>query len=145
MLKDSDVDYSEAVAQRVVTRLEEPFMLEVASLHVSASIGIALAPEHAHSCDELLRCADVAMYRAKVARRPFDAYEDLSDDGRTRLRRIEELRLAIAEDSLALYLQPQFDLRTGEIPQWRRCSVGPRANWVSLFLASSSPLPKKLG
>ncbi len=115
VLKDSDVDYSEAVAKRVLTRLEEPFVLGVASLHVGASIGIALVPEHAQGSDELLRCADVAMYRAKLARRPFDVYQALSDDGRARLRRIEELRQAIAENALTLYFQPQFDLRTGEI------------------------------
>ncbi len=125
-------------------------MLEVASLHVGASIGIALVPEHADSCEELLRCADVAMYRAKVARRPFDVYEDLSDDGRTRLRRIEELRLATADDALVRHFQPQFDLRTGEIPsveallRWPESELGVTLPGEFIPLAEEAGLMKPI-
>jgi diguanylate cyclase (GGDEF)-like protein len=115
VLTDADVAYSTTVAERVTTQLEQAFTLDVASLHISASIGIALVPEHARSSAELLRCADVAMYRAKGAHRPFDVYDESIDDSMSRMRRIEQLRAAIADRALVLYFQPQFDLRSGDV------------------------------
>ena len=56
------------------------------------------------------------MYRAKVSRRPFDVYEQAADDGLSRMQRIHQLRQAIEARTLELRFQPQFDLRTGEVP-----------------------------
>ena len=75
VLKDSNVDYAEAVAKRVLTRLEEPSCSgwrACTSVPASASHSCPSTPKEA---TELLRCADVAMYRAKLARRPFDVYQ----------------------------------------------------------------------
>ena len=97
------------VAERLTTELEYPFALEVANLHVSASIGIAIVPDHAGTASELLRCADVAMYRAKVVT--------------PAIRRVRRWRLTPASvgsnaskvprcdgrQLLELYFQPQFD------------------------------------
>jgi diguanylate cyclase (GGDEF)-like protein len=116
VLTDGDVDYATTVAERITAQLEESFNLDVASLYLSASVGIAVAPDHAHSSAELFRCADVSMYRAKVARRPFDVYEQGADDGLNRMQRIDQLRQAIDADTLELRFQPQFDLHTGEVP-----------------------------
>ena len=116
VLTDADVDYAATIAERITAQLEASFQLEVASLYLSASIGIAVAPDHAPNSAELFRCADVAMYRAKVARRPFDVYEQAADDGLSRMQRIDQLRHAIEEHTLELRFQPQFDLRTGEVP-----------------------------
>jgi diguanylate cyclase len=116
VLTDADVDYASTIAERITAQLEQSFQLDVASLYLSASIGIAVAPEHAQSSAELFRCADVAMYRAKVARRPFDVYEHAADDGLSRMQRIDQLRHAIEARTLELWFQPQFDLRTGEVP-----------------------------
>ena len=116
VLTDADVDYATTIAERISAQLEASFHLDVASLYLSASIGIAVAPDHAPNSAELFRCADVAMYRAKVARRPFDVYERAADDGLSRMQRIDQLRHAIEERTLELRFQPQFDLRTGEVP-----------------------------
>lgn len=104
-----------SVAKRITAVLEEPIALETASLHVGASIGIALAPEHAVTSDNLIRCADVAMYRAKGLRLNFDVYEAALDDGADRLMLMEDLRVATTDGSLTLHYQPQIDLRTGEV------------------------------
>jgi diguanylate cyclase len=116
VLTDADVDHASTVAERITAQLEASFQLDVASLYLSASIGIAVAPEHALSSAELFRCADVAMYRAKVARRPFDVYEEAADDGLSRMQRIDQLRHAIQARALELWFQPQFDLLTGQVP-----------------------------
>lgn len=55
------------VANELVASLNEPFNLPQGPAHVSGSIGIALYPEHAHSVETLMQCADMAMYSAKHA------------------------------------------------------------------------------
>jgi diguanylate cyclase (GGDEF)-like protein len=115
ILDPGDLAEATAAAKRITAALEQPIFLETTSLHVGASIGIALAPEHAVLPDELMRCADVAMYRAKDLRLHFDIYEAALDDGADRLVLMEDLRVATTDGSLTLHYQPQIDLRTGEV------------------------------
>jgi diguanylate cyclase (GGDEF)-like protein len=111
----ADMALASSAAERITAELERPIMIETASLHVGASIGIALAPTHALSPDELMRCADVAMYRAKGLRLPFDSYEAELDDGADRLMLMEDLRAATEDGTLAMHYQPEIDLRSGEV------------------------------
>ena len=134
VLADADVEYATSVAERITAQLEEPFHLNVASLHVSASIGIALAPDHGRNSAELLRCVDVAMYRAKLSHHPFELYERTADHGLSRMQRIDRLRHAITERTLKLEFQPQFDLRTGKIP-----AVEALLRWPDPHLGLISP------
>ena len=115
LLYGADAYKASAVAQRIATLLEEPIDLSTASLHVGASIGVALAPDHALTAADLIRCADIAMYRAKSQRGSFDVYEAALDDEADRFALIEDLRTAMEQGSLALHYQPEIDLRTGEV------------------------------
>src|ERR1019366_8120463 len=115
VIADADADYATVIAERLTTQIEQPFMLPVASLHVSVSIGIALAPSHGDHSAELLRCADIAMYRAKAAGSAFQIYEKILDDRLGHLRLAEDLRAVIASKGLRLYYQPQYELRTGKV------------------------------
>jgi diguanylate cyclase (GGDEF)-like protein len=115
VLIDGDADYATAVAERLTASLEEPFVLDVVSASISASIGIALAPADATDSAGLVWCADVAMYRAKLGNRPFASYERNLDEESDQMRLLEELRTAIDEGELVLHYQPQLDLRSGEI------------------------------
>ncbi len=115
LLHGADTFKAAKVAQRISTLLEEPIDVGTASLRVGASIGVALAPEHALSSTDLLRCADIAMYRAKNERGSFDVYEAALDDEADRFALIEDLRQAMANGSLALHYQPEIDLRTGRV------------------------------
>jgi EAL domain-containing protein (putative c-di-GMP-specific phosphodiesterase class I) len=81
-----------SIAEWITTEIEPPFDVEGSSLHVGASIGIALAPRHATDAIDLMRCADVAMYRAKAAHCPCDIYESALDDDADRLNLMEELQ-----------------------------------------------------
>ena len=67
VIMDADVEYATAVARRLIAKLEEPFILDAVSVRISASIGIATAPDDAEDSAGLLRCADLAMYRAKLS------------------------------------------------------------------------------
>jgi diguanylate cyclase len=62
-----------------------------------------------------MRYADQAMYRAKQSGVPYAVYEAALDTDTDRLRLVEDLRAAIAEDRLELHYQPQVDLRSGAI------------------------------
>jgi diguanylate cyclase len=115
LLYGADAYEATTVARRISTLLEEPIDVETVSLHVGASIGIALAPEHARRAEDLLRCADIAMYRAKNERGSFDVYEASLDDEGDRSALIEDLRAAMTEGSLALHYQPEVDLQSGQV------------------------------
>ena len=75
VLVDGDSGYAEEVAQRVTDCLAEPFVLDVVSTTIGASIGIATAPADAGDAEGLMWCADVAMYRAKLGGVPFATYQ----------------------------------------------------------------------
>jgi EAL domain-containing protein (putative c-di-GMP-specific phosphodiesterase class I) len=75
------------------------------------SIGVSTAPVPAADVEELLRCADVAMYAAKSGREGVHAYvPDPRTGTADRLRTMEELRVALAEGQLVVHLQPQVAL-----------------------------------
>ena len=130
LLTGADVEFAMSIAERITSEIEPPFDVEGSSLHVGASIGIALAPQHASDAIELMRCADVAMYRAKAAHSAYDIYESDLDDGADRLKLMEDLRAAIADEVLTVYYQPQIDLRSGGIStleallRWRHPTLG---------------------
>ncbi len=85
VLVDSEPTYAAGLARRLTALLEQPFVLSGGvHVHISASIGIALAPDDASSSLDLLRCADIAMYRAKLGQQPFEVYK--SDGGEERGR-----------------------------------------------------------
>ena len=83
---------------------------------MTASIGIALAPAHAVTRAELLRCADVAMYSAKTHGTAIELYTPENDTGTARrLWLVTELSEAIIADQLVLHYQPKITLADGEL------------------------------
>ena len=114
LLIDSDPSYAAGLARRLTALLEQPFILNGVSVRISASIGIAGAPADATDSIGLMRCADVAMYRAKLTHQSYEVYTPSIDDGGNRLALVEELRAAVEGERLVLHYQPQLDLRNGE-------------------------------
>lgn len=114
-LLDADSELGAITAQRIGARLREPFQLGPVRAQIGASIGIAVAPGDATDGADLLRCADLAMYRAKVAGQPFAVYNEELDGRGNRMGMVEDLRAAIAERQLELHYQPQIEFDTGEI------------------------------
>jgi diguanylate cyclase (GGDEF)-like protein len=103
------------MAQRIAARLHEPFQLGPVRAQIGASVGIAVAPTDATGGADLLRCADLAMYRAKVAGQPFAIYNEELDGRGNRMGLVEDLRSAISERTLELHYQPQIDCSSGAI------------------------------
>jgi diguanylate cyclase (GGDEF)-like protein/PAS domain S-box-containing protein len=99
------------VAEKLRTALSPGFTIEGSEYHASASIGIALFPEHAESADDLLRHADTAMYAAKeTGRNRVRFFEpDMQAAAEARMALEGQLRLALERNELRLYLQSQTD------------------------------------
>ncbi|HTU84359.1 MAG TPA: EAL domain-containing protein [Solirubrobacteraceae bacterium] len=134
-LLDSDADYAATVAGRLTSRIEEPFALDAVRAQISASIGIALFPDDALDAADLVRCADLAMYRAKVEGKRFAIYQEDLDGAANRIQLVEELRTAIDERQLELHYQPQVDLTNGEIT-----AVEALVRWIHPRLGFIPPL-----
>jgi diguanylate cyclase (GGDEF)-like protein len=115
VLGDSDAEYAAVVADRLADSLKERFALELVTAQVSASMGIALAPADATDSAQLLRCADVAMYRAKVASATYAVYDPAIDDSGNLLQLADELRDAVGAGAFELHYQTQLDLSDGSV------------------------------
>lgn len=114
VLAEADAPGAAEVALEILQALDRPLIVDGHSLVASASIGIALFPDHGHDVDALLKHGDVAMYEAKRGQHGYRFYaaeRDKHSPGRLELR--GELRLAIEQDELVLHYQPQIDLRSG--------------------------------
>lgn len=85
-------------------------------LHIDASIGVAVSPQHAVESNGLLQRADIALYQAKEARGSFATYDSQGcDPSRERLQMLEDLRAAIDGDDIVLHYQPKVHLPGGEV------------------------------
>ena len=112
-----EIKAAEAFAQKVIGRISEPYIIDGQSVSIGASIGIAQAPEDACEVDDLLRCADMAMYGAKsLARGTWLRFVPEMDVQVQRRRQIElELRDALEAGQIEVFYQPTVDLRTGRV------------------------------
>jgi len=102
------------VATKLAALIAQQMELHGVALRVAASIGIAIWPEDGADPVQLLKRADVAMYRAKGAATGVAVYSSADDQNRPqRLAILSELQRGIAEDELVLHYQPKVDLGTG--------------------------------
>ena len=111
-----DLDALAHVARLVSAELEEPFEVDGTMLDASASVGIAMYPDHGRDAAVLMRHADLAMYAAKQRGGGFAVYAQRNEDeSAARLTLYGELRGAIAAGKLTLHYQPKIDMRTGSV------------------------------
>ncbi|MGA9321242.1 MAG: diguanylate cyclase, partial [Xanthobacteraceae bacterium] len=118
VLATVDGDQREAaivLASRLLEAVAAPYDVDGHQLNIGTSIGVALAPEHGTEVDQLLKNADLALYKAKAEGR--DAYRFFEDamgvEARTRRAHQVELRGALANDEFELHYHPIVDIRTG--------------------------------
>ncbi len=107
-------------AQRLIEALSQPMHLAGKELFPSASIGIALSNERYRSAEELLRDADVAMYRAKAhGRRRFEVFDERLHQEALRLLDLEgDLRRAIQRSEFEPHLQAIVRLDDAKVVGW---------------------------
>lgn len=104
------------ITDKVVKELEKPFKIKRLPLHVEASLGIAVFPQHGKTAEKLLQHADIAMYAAKYSGGVCKVYDPEQDKHSThRLILMGELDYAIHHNQLVLRYQPKIDLKTGAV------------------------------
>lgn len=107
----------EALTQRIIRSVSQPYQIHGHKITIGATVGVAFAPVDGTDPDQLLKYADMALYRAKAAGRGTHAFFEPEMAGRIKSRRTLELdlRRALAEGQLDLHYQPIIDLTTERI------------------------------
>ncbi|MCU1401367.1 MAG: conserved hypothetical signaling protein [Acidimicrobiales bacterium] len=111
------VDIASQVAARILQAMEEVFDFNGEQVRISASIGITTASPSVTTAEELLRNADLAMYRAKESGRNQIAMFDtvMHSEVRRRIDMERALRVALDNDELSVVYQPIFDTARGAV------------------------------
>lgn len=123
---------ADVIAGRIAHGFEAPLQWHEVSLHLDASMGIALYPRDAGSIEDLLRVADEAMYAAKSAGpglswQPTDAPSPSSSHGRVTQ---DELASALRDGDIFVHYQPQVDASDGRVTsfetlvRWKHPKLG---------------------
>jgi diguanylate cyclase len=116
VLPSTDVDGALLTAQKVLSEIEQPCVIDHRALSVRASLGIACFPEHGRSAGPLLERADVAMYVAKSDRVGIAVYTpDLDQQAHRRLTLVAALRNGLSENQFCVEYQPIVRVSTNEV------------------------------
>jgi len=104
-------------AEHAIAALSKPFLIDQIENYVTASVGITLYPTDGATAEELLRDADMAMYRAKKSGRGTYAFfeEGMNEEVIRRGLLERELRRAIAQQEFIVHYQPQINPHTGHV------------------------------
>ncbi|MDA9467401.1 bifunctional diguanylate cyclase/phosphodiesterase [Bradyrhizobium sp. CCBAU 53415] len=133
---------STELAARIAKLVSEPFLLPGHRVEIGTSIGIAIAPDHGGDQEQLLKKADLALYRSKSAgRNCFTIYDEaMSAELEARNTLEGDLRDAIARCQLEVHYQPFVDALSGArrgfeaLVRWRHPTRGliPPDQFISL-------------
>ncbi|WP_081964116.1 GGDEF and EAL domain-containing protein [Hoeflea sp. BAL378] len=144
----------ESIAASVLESISGTVFLEQVEIAIGTSIGIARVLEHGAGVTELLRNADLALYRAKEEGRGRSVmFEPGMDDAvQQKVAFANELRTALHEDAgLSLHYQPQIDLASGRVTgfealiRWTHPTLGNIPPSVFIPIAESSHLICDIG
>eukprot|EP00873_Tetraselmis_striata_P030958 jgi/Tetstr1/451222/TSEL_038258.t1 len=125
-------DEASLVAQRIVRTLSDVFAVQDHQFVIGASIGIAMAPRDGTSFEQMLKCADLALYTAKSDGRGVWRFFEPEMDARVQARRALEIdiRTALDNGNFEVFFQPIVNLRSGKstvceaLARWRHPQRG---------------------
>jgi diguanylate cyclase (GGDEF)-like protein len=106
-----------SIALRVIAEFDQPIIIDSTQHAVGVGIGIALFPNDAQSADDLLRKADIALYRAKADAGSASRFFEPEMDARIRERDLLErdLRIAVRDGDVVPFFQPLINLKTRQV------------------------------
>lgn len=123
------------VSDKVIKVLSRPFVIEGHPMDVDVSVGIAVYPDHGTTSQQLIKCAELAMYKAKSLPNHLAHYDvGMETHSIDQLSILGDLRRAIDNDELMLLFHPQVDLRTRRI-----CGVEALVRWPHPKLGLLTP------
>jgi len=131
-----DVNEAAGLAQRIRDALKVPCDLNGQLINIDSSIGIACAPSDGTDADQLLKNADMALYRAKADGRANFRFFEPAMDAIIKARRALEvdMRKAVAAREFAVYYQPLIDVESNEI-----CGCEALLRWIHAERGPVSP------
>ena len=151
--RGADKQSAERVAERVTSVMEPLFELEAGTFDVSTSVGIATYPADGETGVELVKNADLAMYRAKrVTRRPYEFFTPhLAERGNRRYMLEQALRTTLAESGIHIHVQPIVDIASQRVvayealARWDHDEYGAISPGEFIPVAESAGLIAELG
>ena len=113
----SDNAFPSVVAQKIIDTLGVPIKLKDELGYIGSSIGISIYPDDTKDQDELIKYADMAMYRAKESGKNTYRYftNAMDKESREKMELTNDLREAVIKDQLKLYYQPIIDIKEGKV------------------------------
>lgn len=141
------------LAERIIEIMAKPFDIDGGNISIGTSIGIALAAEDETNSDDLLKMADLALYRAKSASGNGHCFFDpeMSEVASARQEIESDLRRAISQNELVLHYQPIIDSKTRKISsvealvRWRHPTKGLLYPDLFIPLAEETGLIAQIG
>jgi diguanylate cyclase (GGDEF)-like protein/PAS domain S-box-containing protein len=108
---------AEELARNLISAAAEPVIVDGQEIATGISIGIAIAPDNGKTSDQLMKCADLALYQAKSQGRNTYRFFEPAMDAQLQVRRALEidLRRALGAGEFHLAYQPQINLATNEL------------------------------
>src|SRR5690606_17491815 len=141
------------IADKLRGLISEPMLFDNHRLQVTPSIGIALIPDHGSTPEDLLKRADIALYRAKDSgRNALQMFRSTMQQAASeRLRLESDMRQALTPNEFELYLQPQVDARSNRIIgaeallRWRHPVLGEQSPAQFISVLEESGLILEVG
>ncbi len=135
------------IATKMLNAVAMPIEIGGRELHLTASIGIALYPEHGKDAETLIGKADMAMHNAKRLGRNRHQmfFEHMSEEIRQQVRLEDEMWRALENNEFVLHYQPVIDLKSGAIIGAEALVRWPNAHGTWLSPAEFIPKSEKCG
>ncbi len=148
-----DDAYTSVVAQKLIDIISKPLRLKDKTVYVGVSIGISIYPDDGKNMEELIKNADMAMYKAKESGKNNFQYftEDMNQEYYRKLEITNGLRDAIKNNELYLLYQPKVDVKNNKIAgvealvRWRHKELGNIPPQQFIDIAENSKLILELG
>ena len=116
ILDNAGEEGAEIVAKKIFQIMAAPFILNGKEFHVGASIGIGIFPQDADNEMDLIKNADIAMYKAKEEGNAYRFYTETMTEASNRLITLEEdMHKALERDEFQLVFQPKLDFHTKKV------------------------------